>query len=106
VWRRLHIVGLSTIPGDAINADFNFGRISEMRLLQVLGADVERCEFGVRRCRAKTALFHIFDFIIGYQMLGNAVDGQGKSLRGTLVSFGKCMASTKRKRVGVWCFKQ
>jgi hypothetical protein len=87
VRRRLYVVSLSAIPGDAIDADFNFGRISKMCLFQILGADVERGEFGVRRCRTEPTLFHVFDFIIGYEMLGNAADGQGKSLRGTVVSF-------------------
>jgi hypothetical protein len=64
VRRRLHVVSLSAISGNAIDANFNLGGISEMCLLQVLGADVERGEFGVRRCRAKPALFHVFDFII------------------------------------------
>jgi hypothetical protein len=95
VWRWLHIVSLSAIPGNAINADFDFRRISKMGLLQVLGADVEGREFGVRRCCAESALFHVFNFVIRYEMLGNAADSQGKSLRGDVSSGGKCMALMK-----------
>jgi hypothetical protein len=64
VRRWLHVVSLSAIPGNAIDADFDFGRISKMGLLQVLGADVEGREFGVGRCCAKSALFHVFNFVI------------------------------------------
>lgn len=64
VWRWLHIVSLPAIPRNAINANFDFGWISKMGLLQVLGADVEGREFGVGRCCAKSALFHVFNFII------------------------------------------
>jgi hypothetical protein len=49
---------------DAINANFDFGWIPKMGLLQVLGADVEGREFGVGRCCAKSALFHVFNLII------------------------------------------
>jgi hypothetical protein len=72
-----------------------------MCLLQVLGADVERGKFRVRRCRAKPPLFHVFDFVIGNEMLGNATDGQGKSLRGTVVSFHRmCMACQRNGKEG------
>lgn len=64
VGRWFHIVSLPAIPGNAIDANFDFGWISKMGLLQVLGADVEGCEFGVGRRCAKSALFHVFNFII------------------------------------------
>jgi hypothetical protein len=76
VWRRLYVVRLPAISRDAIDADFDFGRISKMGLFQVFGADVERCEFGIRRRGAKATLFHVFDLIIRYEVLRNAADGQ------------------------------
>jgi hypothetical protein len=76
VRRRLDVVSLPAIPRDTIDANFDFGRISKMGLLQIFRADVERREFGIGRCRAKPALFHVFDFIIRYEVLGNAADGQ------------------------------
>ena len=45
--RGFDIVSLSAVPGDAIDADFNFGRISEMSFLQEFGADVKGGELGV-----------------------------------------------------------
>lgn len=64
VRRWLHIVSLPAIPGNTINANFDLGWISKMGLLQVLGADVEGGKFGVGRCCAKPALFHVFNFVI------------------------------------------
>jgi len=47
VRRRLDVVSLPAIPRDTIDANFDFGRISEMGLLQIFRADVERREFGI-----------------------------------------------------------
>ena len=109
--RRLDVVSLSAIPGDAIDANFDLGWIPEMGLLQVLGADVEGREFGVGRCGAKSALFHVFNFIIGYEMLGDAADSQGKSLWWDVSSGGKRMAALKKEiqrggRTGISCARR
>jgi hypothetical protein len=48
VGRKFDIVSLPAIPRNSIDTNLDFGRISEMGLLQVLWADVERSEFGIR----------------------------------------------------------
>ena len=62
--RGFDIVGLSAVSWDAINADFNFGWISEMGLFQKFSADVKGSELGVGRGGAKSALFNVLNLVI------------------------------------------
>jgi hypothetical protein len=47
VRRGFDIVSLSAVSGDAINADFDFGWVSEMGLLQEFRADIKGGKLGI-----------------------------------------------------------
>lgn len=51
-----------------------------MLLVEVLGADVQRREFRKRGGTSETTILNILDFVVGYQMLRYAANGQRKCL--------------------------
>lgn len=53
-----------------------------MGLVEVLWADVERGELGQRGRRTKAALFDIFYFVVGDEVLGDTAYGEGEGLAG------------------------
>ena len=51
-----------------------------MRFVEVFGGDLEGGEFGEGRGRAQAALFDVFDFVVGDEVLGDAADREGERL--------------------------
>ena len=72
---QVDVVSLTAVTRDTINANFHFGRVAEVRLVQVFGANCKRRKLWQRRRRPQTALLDILDLVVRDQVLCDAIDG-------------------------------
>lgn len=79
--RRVDVVRLATVAWDAVHPDLHLGWVAEMGLVEVLGADVQRCQLWQRRRRTQTALLDILYLVVRNQMLCNTTYGERKRLQ-------------------------
>ena len=84
VGRELAVVRLAPVARAAVDADLDLGRDAEVGFVEVFGGDVERGELGQGRGRAEAPALHVFDAVVGDQVLcclGHAVDCDGEGLQ-------------------------
>lgn len=58
-----------------------------MSFVKIICADVKGRQFGQRRWGAQTALLNILYLVVGYQVLGNTTNGEGKGLLHEAIAF-------------------
>ena len=58
------VVALAAVPQNAVRADLDLGGVAEVRLVEVLSGDGERCELGERGGRAEAPVFDVGDFVV------------------------------------------
>lgn len=78
--RGFSVVGFASVPRYAIYTYLDFGRVAEVRLIEVLGRNVERGKLWQRRRRPQAALLNVLDLVVRDEVLRDARDCEGESL--------------------------
>lgn len=69
------LVRFASISPSAIAANLHLGRHPKVRFVEIFLGNVQTGELGERGRRAQTARSNVGDAVVGYEMLGDAVDG-------------------------------